>query len=51
MYYLLKKFVLLTRVQLKSTETTLAVLSRNEFKYRELSAYKIIVRPGEGSVH
>lgn len=45
MSYLLKKkkkkSVLLTRAELKSVETTLAILSRNEFKYRELGAYKI----------
>lgn len=33
--------MLLTRAELKSIETTLAILSRNEFKYRELGAYKI----------
>lgn len=38
--------MLVTRVQPKNVETILAILSRNEFKYRELGTYKIIARSG-----
>lgn len=49
-YHLLKKkSALLTRVRPKDAETTLAIISRNELKYREWGTYKIIARSGEGT--
>lgn len=44
-----KKSVLLPTVRPKGIETTLAILSKNEFKYRKLGAYKLIARPEEGA--